>query len=195
MSLTNCRCAKDGLRLEMTVQPAKVSFVCLVITFQTCPLFSIRLRLQSKLIQESLAKPVAIVRWIEAAAAIELARRRGLPIARLALVAASPIRAVGGGVRAPRRHERQDGLPPFHAPLGGLQPWAASGQRLKTATEEKDGRIGGPSSTLQLAGPLAIPLRQAEMRIRDKTSVDKASRTIYSSLTIDDHSLDRFGRA
>jgi hypothetical protein len=131
-------------------------------------------------------KPVAIVRWIEAAAAAarlacgapHLRRRRPTPAA--------------GGSSSTRQHQNaQDGLPPFHAPLGGSQPWAGSGPRLKTATREK---LGGLAARCGWAGPRAIPPRQAEMRICDKTPVDKPPRVIYSSLTIDDHSFARVGR-
>jgi len=101
-------------------------------------------------------KPVAIVRWIEAAAAIELARRRGLPVARLTFAAAGPLPPWAVVQAHARQHQNaQDGLPPFDAPLGGSQPWAASGPRLKTPTGEKAGRIGGPSSTPRLGNSAA----------------------------------------
>jgi hypothetical protein len=89
----------------------------------------------------------------------------------------------------------QAGRPPFHAALGRSQPWARGTASLDDGDPQKGWANSRPvEHCWRQAGPLAIPLRQAEMRIRDKTSVDKASRAIYSSLTIDDHSLDRFGR-
>jgi hypothetical protein len=50
-------------------------------------------------------------------------------------------------------------------------------------------RVGTPG--FRDRGSRAIPLRQAEMRIRCKKPVDKALLAIYSALTIADHCVRR----
>jgi hypothetical protein len=75
----------------------------------------------------------------------------------------------------------------------GLSRERRQGRARRRQPGKRLGELATRLARLPQADHLAIPLRQVEMRIRDKTSVDKTPRAIYSSLTIDDHSLDRFG--
>jgi hypothetical protein len=100
----------------------------------------------------------------------------------------------GSSSTAPTSKTHKPALRHFMLRSAGRSLGPAARPRLTTATRKRLGEFMPRRALLLQAGPLAIPLRQAEMRIRDKTSVDKAPRAIYSSLTIDDHSLHRFGR-
>jgi hypothetical protein len=117
-----------------------------------------------------------------------------LAVARLDFVAASPF-APSAGVpsAAPTSKTHKPAGRHFMLRSAGRSLGPAARPRLTTATPKRLSEFT-PRRALLEARPLAIPLRQVEMRIRDKTCVDKAPRAIYSSLTIDDHSLGRFGR-
>jgi hypothetical protein len=106
-----------------------------------------------------------------------------------------PLCAVcGRSSAAPTSKTHKPAVRHFMLRSAGRSLGPAARPRLTTATRKRLGEFMPRRALLLQAGPLAILLRQAEMRIRDKTSVDKAPRAIYSSLTIDDHSLHRFGR-
>jgi hypothetical protein len=118
-----------------------------------------------------------------------------LAVARLDFVAASPF-ALSAGVpsAAPTSKTHKPAGRHFMLRSAGRSLGPAARPRLTTATPKRLSEFT-PRRALPLqARPLAIPLRQVEMRIRDKTCVDKTPLAIYSSLTIDDHSVDRFGR-